>query len=151
MSSTRLDHRSSAGVAAGAYDERERPKVRGPPLAQFRLVHNRESDNSGSHGGGSHQDKRSGKLSSAGKSPAGRDERPLGVFSILLVKHANFGYTSDNRGNQLVLPHGASNKKHISCRMASAHIRCTCTGCISASVMVRYNCSVCWLLSVWHI
>ena len=86
-----------------------------------RLVHKRESDNSGSHGGGSHQDKRSAKLSSAGKSPAGRDERPLGVFSILLVKHANFGYTSDDRGNQLVLPHGASNKKHISCRMVHLH------------------------------
>ena len=37
MSSTRLDHRRSAGVSAGAYDGGERPKVCGPPLAPFRM------------------------------------------------------------------------------------------------------------------
>ena len=35
MSSTLLDHGSSVGGTAGAHDEGERPKVRGPPLAQF--------------------------------------------------------------------------------------------------------------------
>ena len=39
MSSTLLDHESSISVTTGAHDEGERPKVRGPPLAQFQRGH----------------------------------------------------------------------------------------------------------------